>query len=100
MTAQIIERNNHYLLSGPITFDRITPLYRELLRICKTKSESTINLDLELVTESDSAAVALLVAINQTRDVVIHNLNRNVANLMQLYGVDWLQINTETRNDD
>ncbi len=91
--AKIVEDHGSYIIEGAITFSSVSSLYEELIDILKTTAKQSINLDLSKVTEIDSSAIALLVAMDQRVTLTLTNTNANISSLIKLYGVEWLASN-------
>ena len=79
------------VFSGPITFDTVNQLFRELDKLLQSGANPPTALNLVDVTSIDSSAVALLLAANQRQPGLrLMGASHHVVSLIQLYGVDWL----------
>ena len=87
---KIVEEQGHYRVEGAITFATVTGLYRELEKCIDQTQNQTIVLDLSSVTEIDSAAIALFIAIEQRTQLTLLNAGHDINSLIKLYGVNWL----------
>lgn len=94
--ANIVETQGGYCIEGAMTFATINDLYEQLVKILKNNDQQTLILDLSAVTEIDSSAIALLVAMDQRAKLTLINTDPNILSLITLYGVDWLAPSTET----
>ena len=92
-STKIVEDQGSYRIEGAITFSTVASLYDDLVKILKTTAKQSIDLDLSAVTEIDSSAIALLVAMDQRTSLTLTNTNHNISSLIKLYGVNWLTPN-------
>lgn len=93
--AALEEDKGRFYIVGPLTFATITTLYQDLLQRIKSHPGTSIVLDLERITNIDSAGIALFVVLDRKAQVRFVNLKQEITNLMSLYGVDWLQLDSD-----
>jgi len=93
--ARVIEHDGVYAVSGAITFDTVSSLYRQLVQVIENQGAGPVTFDFGGVIRSDSSAVALLAGVRLSAlklgaTAIFSGLSHGISSLMSLYGVDWI----------
>ena len=94
MDSQITPLGTGFAIQGPVTYNTVPNLYRDILGLAKTLIDQDLVLDLHQVSQADSSAIALLAALEQEcgHTLRLRGLSQDLTNLAKLYGITWLVI--------